>query len=179
MTKTLPRARRPHARADGAAPAVIAFAVTLTGGLAREVGDVIGVGDTAVEVWGIAKWPVLLLLVSLLLARALLGRAEREAALPHSSRPAALVAVLGWVLASVGCSRSTSRTSAPTTRPTGRWPARSCSCCGCGSRTSASCSGPSSTPSSSGAASSSPARSPSEDEQFVELRDTEKLDDET
>ena len=31
-------------------------------------GDVIGVGDTAVTVWNIAKWPVLLLIVSLMFA---------------------------------------------------------------------------------------------------------------
>src|SRR5918992_843397 len=48
--------------------AVIAFAVTLTGGLAKEVGNLIGVGETAVDVWNLAKWPVLLLLVSFLLA---------------------------------------------------------------------------------------------------------------
>jgi membrane protein len=48
--------------------AVIAFAVTLTGGLAEATGDLLGVGDSAVDVWAIAKWPVLLLLVSLLLA---------------------------------------------------------------------------------------------------------------
>jgi Virulence factor BrkB len=58
---------------------VIAFAVTLTGGLAKEVGNLIGLGDTAVDVWNLAKWPVLLFLVSVLLA-VLLGRPEREAA---------------------------------------------------------------------------------------------------
>ena len=48
--------------------AVSAIGVTLSGGLAREVGDLIGVGDTAVQVWNIVKWPVLLLVVSLMFA---------------------------------------------------------------------------------------------------------------
>ena len=53
---------------------VIAFAVVLTGGLAKEVGDVVGIGDTAVDVWNLAKWPVLLLLVSFLFAVLYWGR---------------------------------------------------------------------------------------------------------
>jgi membrane protein len=41
--------------------AISALAVVITGGLARAVGDLIGIGDTAVTAWDIAKWPVLLL----------------------------------------------------------------------------------------------------------------------
>jgi len=44
--------------------AVSAFAVVVTGGLARQFGDLFGVGGSAVTVWDIAKWPVLLLVVS-------------------------------------------------------------------------------------------------------------------
>ena len=44
--------------------AISALAVVITGGLARQIGNVIGVGSTAVTVWDIAKWPVLLLVVS-------------------------------------------------------------------------------------------------------------------
>ena len=42
--------------------------VTLTGGLAQQVGNLLGVGDTTVTVWQIAKWPVLLALVSFMFA---------------------------------------------------------------------------------------------------------------
>ena len=42
-----------------------AVAVVLTGPLAEEVGNVIGLGSAAVTAWDIAKWPVLVLLVSL------------------------------------------------------------------------------------------------------------------
>ncbi|MCZ7379024.1 YihY/virulence factor BrkB family protein [Micromonospora sp. WMMC250] len=45
-----------------------AVIVVFTGRLAESVGDVIGVGSTAVAVWDIAKWPVLLVLVSLMFA---------------------------------------------------------------------------------------------------------------
>src|SRR5215218_3702108 len=48
--------------------AISAVAVTLSGGLGKEVGGLIGLGDTAVTVWNIAKWPVLLLIVSFMFA---------------------------------------------------------------------------------------------------------------
>ncbi|MEV4823133.1 YihY/virulence factor BrkB family protein [Micromonospora sp. NPDC049274] len=45
-----------------------AVIVVFTGRLAETVGDVVGLGSAAVTVWDIAKWPVLLLLVSLMFA---------------------------------------------------------------------------------------------------------------
>jgi membrane protein len=48
--------------------AVTALAVAATGPLAQEIGDVIGLGSTAVTVWDIAKWPVLFLIVSFMFA---------------------------------------------------------------------------------------------------------------
>lgn len=77
-----------------------AFAVTLTGGLAREVGNLLGVGDTAVDVWGIVKWPVLLLLVSFMLAVLYWGAPNVKLPFRFFS-PGGLLAVLGWVIASV------------------------------------------------------------------------------
>src|SRR6478752_1135774 len=43
--------------------AVSAVAVAVTGPLAQQIGDLVGVGSTAVTVWDIAKWPVLVLVV--------------------------------------------------------------------------------------------------------------------
>jgi membrane protein len=77
-----------------------AFAVTLTGGLAKEVGNLLGVGDTAVDVWGIVKWPVLLLLVSFMLAVLYWGAPNVKLPFRLFS-PGGLLAVLGWVIASV------------------------------------------------------------------------------
>jgi membrane protein len=45
-----------------------ALAVVVTGPLAQAVGNAIGIGDTAVTVWDIAKWPVLVAIVMLMLA---------------------------------------------------------------------------------------------------------------
>src|SRR3954471_7945179 len=48
--------------------AAVAIGVTLTGGLAKQVGNLIGVGSTAVDVWNIAKWPVILIVVMTMFA---------------------------------------------------------------------------------------------------------------
>ncbi|MEV4200656.1 YihY/virulence factor BrkB family protein [Micromonospora globbae] len=47
---------------------VSAVIVVFTGRLAEAAGNAIGLGSTAVTVWNIAKWPVLLILVSLMFA---------------------------------------------------------------------------------------------------------------
>jgi membrane protein len=77
------------------------LAVVLTGGLAREVGNLIGVGSTAVTVWDTVKWPVLLLLVSLMCE--LLYWAAPNVKQPGFRwiTPGGLLAVLVWVLASL------------------------------------------------------------------------------
>src|SRR4051812_20723841 len=43
--------------------AIVAVGVTFTGGLARQAGNVLGLGSSAVQAWDIAKWPVILLVV--------------------------------------------------------------------------------------------------------------------
>lgn len=48
--------------------AAVLLALVLTGPVARSVGDAIGLGDTTVLVWQIAKWPVLLAAVVLMVA---------------------------------------------------------------------------------------------------------------
>ncbi|WBB66986.1 YihY/virulence factor BrkB family protein [Micromonospora sp. WMMD812] len=47
---------------------ISAVIVVFTGRLAEAAGEAIGLGSTAVTVWNIAKWPVLLVLVSLMFA---------------------------------------------------------------------------------------------------------------
>ena len=46
--------------------AVTVAGLVLSGPVARSVGDALGLGDTAVSVWGILKWPVLLLIVAVI-----------------------------------------------------------------------------------------------------------------
>jgi membrane protein len=81
--------------------AISAVAVTLTGGLAKQVGGVIGLSDTAVTVWDIAKWPVLLLVVSFMFA--LLYWAAPNVKHPKFRwiSPGGVLAVIGWLVASL------------------------------------------------------------------------------
>jgi membrane protein len=80
---------------------ICAVAVVFTGGLAEQAGNVIGLGDTAVTVWSIAKWPVLLVIVSFLFA--LLYWAAPNVKQPGFRWITAggLFAVAVWILASV------------------------------------------------------------------------------
>ncbi|MGH2714812.1 MAG: YihY/virulence factor BrkB family protein [Thermoleophilaceae bacterium] len=79
---------------------VSVVAVTVTGGLSEEVGNLLGVGDAAVTVWNIAKWPVLLLLVSFMFA--VLYWAAPNVKQPGFRwiSPGGVLAVVGWVIAS-------------------------------------------------------------------------------
>jgi membrane protein len=80
--------------------AVSAVAVVLTGGLATQVGNLIGIGSSAVTVWDIAKWPVLLLVVSLMFS--ILYWAAPNVKQPGFRRlsPGGGFAVAVWVVAS-------------------------------------------------------------------------------
>ena len=101
--------------------AVSAVAVVATGGLAARLGRLLGIGSTAVTVWDIAKWPVLLLIVGFMFA--LLYWASPNARQPFRwVTPGGILAVVVWVVASAA-SRCMWPTSVPTTRPTAAWPA--------------------------------------------------------
>ena len=80
--------------------AITAIAVVLTGGIAQKVGDLIGLGSTAVDVWNIAKWPVLLLVVSFMFA--LLYWAAPNVKHPGFRwiSPGGVLAVVAWLIAS-------------------------------------------------------------------------------
>ena len=79
---------------------VCAVMVVFTGGLAQKVGDIIGVGDTFLTVWSIAKWPVLLVLVSFMFA--LLYWASPNAKQPGFPwvSPGGVLGVVVWIIAS-------------------------------------------------------------------------------
>jgi YihY family inner membrane protein len=80
--------------------AASAVAVVATGGLAARLGRLLGVGSTAVRVWDLAKWPVLLLIVGFLFA--LLYWASPNARQPFRwITPGGTLAVVVWVVASV------------------------------------------------------------------------------
>jgi membrane protein len=80
--------------------AVSAIAVAITGGLAKQVGNVIGVGDTAVTAWDIAKWPVLLLVISFMFSILYFAAPNVKQPGFRWITPGGLLAVLIWIVAS-------------------------------------------------------------------------------
>jgi membrane protein len=47
---------------------VITLAIVSSGSVAHAIGDAIGVGDTVVTIWNIVKWPIIVVIVSLMIA---------------------------------------------------------------------------------------------------------------
>ena len=82
--------------------ALVVLALVISGPVAEAVGNVVGLGSTAVTVWSIAKWPVLLLVVSGLVA--FLYYVAPNARLPGFRwvTPGGLLAVLLAIAASAG-----------------------------------------------------------------------------
>jgi membrane protein len=79
---------------------VSAAMVVFTGPLAEQVGSVIGVSDSLLSVWDIAKWPVLILLVSLMLSILYYGAPNVRQPGFRWVTPGGLIAVLVWLIAS-------------------------------------------------------------------------------
>ncbi|HEY7620279.1 MAG TPA: YihY/virulence factor BrkB family protein [Solirubrobacteraceae bacterium] len=81
--------------------AVSAVAVVLTGSVATQAGNVVGVGDTAVTIWDIAKWPILVVIVSLMFA--ILYYAAPNVKHPSFRwvTPGGILAVVLWIIASL------------------------------------------------------------------------------
>lgn len=80
--------------------AAVLAALVLTGPAAQAVGDAIGLGDTAVTVWNIAKWPVLLAIVVLIVALLYYFTPNVRPPAFRWISVGALVAIAVWVLAS-------------------------------------------------------------------------------
>jgi membrane protein len=80
--------------------ALVLMAVVLTGPVAEQVGSSIGIGDTVLTIWDIAKWPVLLAVVALMIA--VLYYSAPNAKLPGFKwvTPGSLLAIVVWLIAS-------------------------------------------------------------------------------
>ena len=76
-----------------------AFIVVVTGTLAQEVGNALGVGSTAVTIWDIAKWPVLLIIIGLILAILFWASPNARHGFQWVS-PGGFIAVALWLAAS-------------------------------------------------------------------------------
>ena len=80
--------------------ALSALAVVITGPITKHVGNLIGLGSTGQMIFDIAKWPVLLVVVSLMFS--ILYYAAPNVKQPGFRwiTPGGVVAVVGWVIAS-------------------------------------------------------------------------------
>ncbi|WP_060905191.1 YihY/virulence factor BrkB family protein, partial [Streptomyces scabiei] len=81
---------------------VSALIVVFTGGLARQAGEALGVGDTALTVWSIAKWPVLVLLVTIMIAILFWATPNVKGRGFKWVTPGSFLALLIWMIASAG-----------------------------------------------------------------------------
>ena len=79
-----------------------ALIVVFTGGLARQTGQALGIGDTALTVWSIAKWPVLVLLVSIMIAILYWATPNAKVKGFRWITPGSLLALAIWLAASAG-----------------------------------------------------------------------------
>ncbi|WP_307169558.1 YihY/virulence factor BrkB family protein [Streptomyces sp. B3I7] len=81
---------------------ISSFIVVFTGGIAKRAGDALGLGDTALTVWSIAKWPVLVLLVVLMIAILYWSTPNAKVRGFRWITPGSLLALLIWLVASGG-----------------------------------------------------------------------------
>jgi membrane protein len=82
--------------------ALVVLALILTGPVASAIGNAVGLGGTAVTVWNIAKWPVMLVVVMAMLAILYWSSPNAKPAGFHWISPGAVLAVVVWVVASAG-----------------------------------------------------------------------------
>ena len=80
--------------------ALVLVALVLTGPLASKVGSAVGIGSSAVTVWNIAKWPVLLIVVSFMIALLYYASPNAKLRSLRSIVPGAFLAMVVWLVAS-------------------------------------------------------------------------------
>jgi membrane protein len=80
--------------------ALVALAIVLTGPIVTAVAQPLGVGSTAVTIWDIAKWPVLLVVIITMFAVLFYAAPNVKLAGFKWVSPGALLAVVVWLIAS-------------------------------------------------------------------------------
>jgi membrane protein len=82
--------------------ALVVLALVVSGPVAEAIGSAVGLGDTAVMVWDIAKWPVMLVVVMVMLAVLYWSSPNAKPAGFRWVSPGSVLAVVVWVVASAG-----------------------------------------------------------------------------
>jgi len=80
--------------------ALVVLSLVISGPVASAIGNAVGLGDTAVTAWNIAKWPVMLVVVVVMLAVLYWPAPNARQKNFHWVSPGAVVAVVVWVIAS-------------------------------------------------------------------------------
>ncbi|MGW0842819.1 YihY/virulence factor BrkB family protein [Streptomyces sp. NPDC002787] len=81
---------------------VSALIVVFTGGIARQAGTALGIGDAALTVWSIAKWPLLVVLVTVMIALLYWGSPNAKVKGFRWITPGSFLALVIWMVASAG-----------------------------------------------------------------------------
>ncbi|MFK8906532.1 YihY/virulence factor BrkB family protein [Streptomyces sp. YS-3] len=79
-----------------------ALIVVFTGALAHQAGTALGVGDSALTAWSIAKWPVLVLLVTIMIAILYWATPNAKVRGLKWITPGSFLALVIWMIASAG-----------------------------------------------------------------------------
>ncbi|UUU21140.1 YihY/virulence factor BrkB family protein [Streptomyces sp. DSM 40750] len=82
--------------------AASAMIVVFTGPLAERAGTTVGLGDAAIAIWDVAKWPVLLVLVTLMIALLYWAAPNVRGRGFRWVSPGGVLATLIWLAASAG-----------------------------------------------------------------------------
>jgi len=78
------------------------LAIVFTGRLAGQIGKLFGIGKVAVQVWDIAKWPVIVIAISLMIAVLYWAAPNARQGGFKWITPGSLLATLLWLVASAG-----------------------------------------------------------------------------
>jgi membrane protein len=82
--------------------ALVVVALVLSGPVAQKIGSSIGVSSAAVTIWDIAKWPVLLVIVTFMIAVLYYASPNTKLRGLKSIVPGSVIAIVVWLLASAG-----------------------------------------------------------------------------
>ncbi|MDG9709563.1 YihY/virulence factor BrkB family protein [Streptomyces sp. DH10] len=81
---------------------ISALIVVFTGAVARQVGTALGLGNAALTAWSIAKWPVLVVLVTIMIAILFWATPNVKGRGFKWVTPGSFLALLVWMVASAG-----------------------------------------------------------------------------